>query len=126
MRMWQGASGFSRYDGILSPAYTVLIPKEGVNSHFFAYMFKLYYMIHEFEINSQGLTKDTWNLKYPALSPISIFMPKYEEQTKIADYFEKLDTLITLHQHKPNKKGHDVLSVMPFKGNQRKPHYLCT
>ena len=98
MRMWQGASGFSRYDGILSPAYTVLIPKEGVNSHFFAYMFKLYYMIHEFEINSQGLTKDTWNLKYPALSPISIFMPKYEEQTKIADYFEKLDTLITLHQ----------------------------
>ena len=100
MRMWQGASGFSRYDGILSPAYTVLIPKEGVNSHFFAYMFKLYYMIHEFEINSQGLTKDTWNLKYPALSPISIFMPKYEEQTKIADYFEKLDTLITLHQRK--------------------------
>ena len=100
MRMWQGASGFSRYDGILSPAYTVLIPKEGVNSHFFAYMFKLYYMIHEFEINSQGLTKDTWNLKYPALSPISIFMPQYEEQTKIADYFEKLDSLITLHQRK--------------------------
>lgn len=100
MRMWQGASGFSRYNGILSPAYTVLIPQEGVNSHFFAYMFKLYYMIHEFEINSQGLTKDTWNLKYPALSPISIYMPKYEEQTKIADYFENLDHFITLHQRK--------------------------
>ena len=104
MRMWQGASGYSRYDGILSPAYTVLIPKSGVNSRFFAYMFKRYDMIHEFEINSQGLTKDTWNLKYPALSPIRIMMPEHEEQERIADYLENLDHLITLHQHKPNKK----------------------
>jgi len=49
-----------------------------------------------------------------------------EEQSKIAQAFADLDSLITLHQHKPNKKGHDVLTVMPFKGNQRKPHYLCT
>ena len=55
-----------------------------------------------------------------------VLFPSYEEQCQIADFFSRLDTLITLHQHKPNKKGHDVLSVMPFKGNQRKPHYLCT
>ena len=48
------------------------------------------------------------------------------EQRQIGAFFANLDHLITLHQHKPNKKGHDVLSVMPFKGNQRKPHYLCT
>ena len=104
MRMWQGASGYSRYNGILSPAYTVLIPQAEVCSRFFAYMFKCYDMIHEFEINSQGLTKDTWNLKYPALSPIHILMPKYEEQEKIADYLETLDTLLTLHQRK-SKNG---------------------
>ena len=52
--------------------------------------------------------------------------PSLEEQQKIGAYFSKLDDLITLHQHKPTKKGHDVLTVMPFKGNQRKPHYLCT
>ena len=26
MRMWQGANGVSNYDGIVSPAYTVLMP----------------------------------------------------------------------------------------------------
>ena len=55
-----------------------------------------------------------------------ISVPKLAEQQKIGAYFSQLDNLITLHQHKPNKKGHDILTVMPFKGNQRKPHYLCT
>ena len=27
MRMWQGANGISNYDGIVSPAYTVMFPK---------------------------------------------------------------------------------------------------
>lgn len=69
---------------------------------------------------------------YPAinsndLADIDVNIPINNlEQQRIGDYFRNLDSLITLHQHKPNKKGHDVLSVMPFKGNQRKPHYLCT
>jgi len=64
-----------------------------------------------------------WNL----ISNTEFFVPiSMEEQSKIAQAFADLDSLITLHQHKPNKKGHDVLTVMPFKGNQRKPHYLCT
>ena len=62
-----------------------------------------------------------------AISDTMISAPtNLSEQGKIGQFFTQLDSLITLHQHKPNKKGHDVLSVMPFKGNQRKPHYLCT
>ena len=61
-----------------------------------------------------------------AMLRIVIDVPSIDEQVKIGEFFKQLDSLITLHQHKPNKKGHDVLSVMPFKGNQRKPHYLCT
>ncbi|MFT4399415.1 restriction endonuclease subunit S [Bacillus sp. SW14] len=100
MRMWQGASGFSPYDGILSPAYTVITPKENSNSKFFAYNFKRHEMIWTFQINSQGLTSDTWNLKFPALSSIKMAVPSYEEQTKIAHFFEKLDQQIALHQRK--------------------------
>ena len=37
MRMWQGASGLSKYDGIVSPAYTILEPCENTNSLFFSY-----------------------------------------------------------------------------------------
>ena len=101
MRMWQGASGYSPYVGIVSPAYTVLSPNSGVNSKCLAYQFKLPGMIHTFQINSQGITSDNWNLKYPALSEIKIFVSTdEEEQAKIAEYFENFDRLITFHQQK--------------------------
>ena len=110
MRMWQGASGYSSYEGILSPAYTVIIPKEGTDSKFFAYDFKRYDMIQTFKRNSQGLTSDTWNLKFPTLKLVKIMVPSIEEQKQIAAFFERLDNTIALHQReldllKETKKG---------------------
>ena len=98
MRMWQGASGYSAYSGILSPAYTVITPKEDVHSEFFAYMFKKHELIQTFQKNSQGLTSDTWNLKFPTLKRIKVYAPSYAEQVKIADVLNQLSHLITLHQ----------------------------
>ena len=104
MRMWQGASGCSDYDGIVSPAYTVLVPKEGIDPHFFAYYFKNTEVIHKFRINSQGLTSDTWNLKYPAFSKIKIRYPKdTEEQKQIARFFAEMNKMITLHSEELDK-----------------------
>ena len=104
MRMWQGASGYSPYEGIVSPAYTVLSPNVGVFSKCMAYQFKLPQMTHTFQINSQGITSDNWNLKYPVLSEIGIFISgNLQEQKKIAEFFTNLDTLITLHQRKLEK-----------------------
>ena len=99
MRMWQGASGYSPYEGIVSPAYTVLSPNAGVLSKCIAYQFKLPQMIHTFQINSQGITSDNWNLKYPALSEIEIYISqRAAEQKQIAEFFTSIDRLITLHQ----------------------------
>ena len=104
MRMWQGASGFSDYEGIVSPAYTVLKPHDGIDARFVSYLFKTKDLIHVFQINSQGITSDNWNLKFPVLSTINIKIPeKIEEQNKIAEFLAKLDNLITLHQRKYNK-----------------------
>ena len=104
MRMWQGASGYSPYAGILSPAYTVITPKNGISSLFFAYLIKRPPMIHLFEINSQGLTSDTWNLKFPAFSQIEASAPfSVEEQDRIAELLGILDNLITLHQRQVEK-----------------------
>ncbi|HCA3953323.1 TPA: restriction endonuclease subunit S, partial [Listeria monocytogenes] len=80
MRMWQGASGYSSYDGILSPAYTVIYPRKDIDTIFIAYMFKKIDMIQTFQRNSQGLTSDTWNLKFPSLSTIKIKIPANDEQ----------------------------------------------
>lgn len=103
MRMWQGASGYSPYEGIVSPAYTVISPNLGIYSKCLAYQFKLPEMIRTFQVNSQGITSDNWNLKYPTLSQIEIFVSKdEEEQTQIAEYFANLDNLIALHQCKCN------------------------
>ena len=106
MRMWQGAVGNSEYDGIVSPAYTVLIPLGDSNSKFFMELFKKESSLKVFQRWSQGLTSDTWNLKYPVLSTIEFLMPSRDEQAKIADYFQSLDHLITLHRRAYyNKKG---------------------
>lgn len=104
MRMWQGASGYSQYDGIVSPAYTVIIPKERIDSRFFACLFKTQHMIHVFELNSQGLTSDTWNLKYGQLRSIPVKYPvDLKEQIYIAEYFSRLDTLISAQEQKSAK-----------------------
>ncbi|WP_072235606.1 restriction endonuclease subunit S, partial [Listeria monocytogenes] len=91
MRMWQGASGYSSYDGILSPAYTVIYPRKDIDTIFIAYMFKKIDMIQTFQRNSQGLTSDTWNLKFPSLSTIKIKIPANDEQIKITNLFQKLE-----------------------------------
>lgn len=107
MRMWQGASGWSPYDGIVSPAYTVIVPKEDVSSLFFSFLFKKPEIIHLFRINSQGLTSDTWNLKFPAFSKIEVYCPNsFEEQNEIANFLMSIDTLISTYSRRIEKFRH--------------------
>lgn len=104
MRMWQGASGYSAYEGIVSPAYTVIIPQEQVFPLFFAYLFKTQSLINRFRIHSQGLTTDTWNLKFAGFSIIEVCFPKSKlEQQKIASYFCNLDKQISLQTQRLEK-----------------------
>lgn len=86
MRMWQGASGISPYDGIVSPAYTILKPRIPISNGFFAALFKNERLINAFRKNSQGMTSDTWNLKYPQIETIKIHIPSVSEQEKISEF----------------------------------------
>lgn len=98
MRMWQGANGISEYDGIVSPAYTVLKANMKINHTFFAYLFKTNKLIFEFYRFSQGLTSDTWNLKYPQISKIKVSIPCYDEQVKIARCLRIFDKKIQVEK----------------------------
>ena len=86
MRMWQGASGVSPYNGIVSPAYTIVTPirPDLHNMTFWAYYFKYSPLVQTFQKYSQGLTSDTLNLKFPKFSEIAVTMPPISEQDKIA------------------------------------------
>ena len=117
MRMWQGANGISQCDGILSPAYTVLMPKQEINNGYFAALFKSVNLINEFRKNSQGMTSDTWNLKYPQIETIKVQFPSVSEQGKVSEMFSVLDERIAAQSQlveslKKYKRGllHDVLS----------------
>jgi type I restriction enzyme S subunit len=51
-------------------------------------------MINTFQRYSQGLTSDTWNLKYPQLAKIKVTIPEFEEQQRIAEFLLLLDSKI--------------------------------
>ena len=103
MRMWQGASGVSPWAGIVSPAYTVIYPRGRQNTTFWAYAFKYWRLIQEFQKFSQGLTSDTWNLKYHQLSDIRVYEPSMDEQEAIVDILSILDERVSAAEQELNK-----------------------
>lgn len=101
MRMWQGRCAYCKNEGIVSPAYTVCIPKDGCDGVFFYYYFKTYDLIQKFHSNSQWLLCDTLNLKFDKFASIAINYPiKKEEQKKIADCLSSIDELIDAESRK--------------------------
>lgn len=111
MRMWQGVSGLSKYEGIVSPAYTILRPTEKVDSEFMAYLFKLPQVVNLFYRYSQGLVSDTLNLKYENFKDIKVTLPEdIEEQKEIAKILRICDDEISMIKKeldllKEQKKG---------------------
>lgn len=104
MRMWQGAVGSSRYNGIVSPAYVVAKPVVELDSTCFGYLLKRPELLYKYLCNSQGNSKDTQTLRYERFAEITAEVPStIEEQRAISDCLEGLDNLITLHQRKCDK-----------------------
>lgn len=111
MRMWQGVSAYSNYEGIVSPAYTILKPCSNINAKYFSYLFKMPKTISLFYRFSQGLVDDTRNLKYENFKKIRVSYPvDKEEQTAIANVLSTADREIDLlrqdiEQEKQKKKA---------------------
>lgn len=119
-----GKTAILRKKGCTNQGFQSIVPHENMLDSYFIFS-RTEELKRYGEIKGAGSTFVEVSGKQ--MASMELMMPKtIEEQRKIGAYFSQLDNLITLHQHKPNKKGHDVLTVMPFKGNQRKPHYLCT
>ena len=111
MRMWQGRSALSSLEGIVSPAYTIVTPKENADVLFFSYLFKFPYVVHRFFRNSQGLVNDTLNCKFKDFAIVKVLVPSTkEEQTKIAQVLKNADAEIKVLEKKKDhlqdqKKG---------------------
>lgn len=97
MRMWQGVSALSGLDGIVSPAYTICIPNEClILGEYAAFLFKHPRVVHQFYRHSQGLTSDTWNLKFPHFAEIRVWLPSLVEQRDIVGELQVANKELTL------------------------------
>jgi type I restriction enzyme, S subunit len=110
MRMWQGACGVAPEDCLVSPAYVVLSPLDGVNSTFFKHFFKLPTSLSLLESYSRGLTKDRLRLYFEDFEKMPLLAPGEAEQNRIADCLSSLDALIATVSRKldglqTHKKG---------------------
>jgi type I restriction enzyme S subunit len=103
MRMWQGVSGLSKYDGIASPAYTICTAKNGVSPYYVAHLFKFPQLVQVFHRYSQGMVNDTLNLKFENFSLIKVKIPPLLEQQKIAAILTAVDEVIESTQAQINK-----------------------
>ena len=100
MRMWQGRSALSGLEGIVSPAYTIVTPKNNIDVRFMAMLIQLPRIVYSFWTHSQGLVSDTLNCKYPDFCQVKVVIPSKEEQTAVADFFVEIDKEIELANKK--------------------------
>ena len=92
----RGNCGILGIDTALNQSCMALFPNKKILDTKF--LFQWYRKVgEEYGINyTQGTKQQSYNAELIQILPISF--PNKEEQQKIADYFSKLDTLITLHQ----------------------------
>jgi type I restriction enzyme, S subunit len=101
MRMWQGVSAMASLEGIVSPAYTICVPRAGTDARFMSHLFKFPPMIHLFHRYSQGLVDDTLSLKFDVFARIAVTVPSSEEEQKhIADALDACDQELALLNNK--------------------------
>ena len=96
MRMWQGRSALSNIEGIVSPAYTIVTPRESINVKFMSMLIQQPRVVYDFWTHSQGLVSDTLNCKYPDFCQVKVRIPIKDEQTAIASVLVKADKEIEL------------------------------
>ena len=102
MNMTLGAVG---YNGMaksvaVSGYYTTMVAKENYDTYYINTWLKSPQAIRLYRTYATGSLIEKQRVQFPTLSIIPVTFPKYEEQTKIGNYFHFLDNLITLHQRK--------------------------
>ena len=91
MRFRQGASGYSTYKGIVSPACTVLKPKKSteINPRYFYYMFRTGFYKNYVERFAYGIADGQIPLRYVDFKRMYSIVPPLETQNAIVDYLDR-------------------------------------
>lgn len=98
MRAWQGAFGAVRVEGMVSPAYVVAKPKDGIeiDSRYMEALLRTPEATEEMHRYSRGIVDFRLRLYWPEFKNIRICLPPIEEQKEIADFIDRKSQEIDL------------------------------
>ncbi len=84
LRSFQGGIEYSRYQGIISPAYTVLRAKLKIHDDFYRHFFKSYLFIEKYLSIAVIGIRDGKQISIPDFMTVKIPYPPLEQQKRIA------------------------------------------
>ena len=99
LRSFQGGIEYSEYEGLVSPAYTVLEETKPINHYFYKTYLKTTDYIQRLAVATYGI-RDGKQIGYNDFGFIQIPYPPIEEQEKISKILELQDKIIELQQKK--------------------------
>ncbi len=85
LRSFQGGIEYSNYQGLISPAYTVLRPKMEISIDFYRLFFKSYLFIEKYLSLAVIGIRDGKQISIPDFMSIKIPVPPMQEQLEIAE-----------------------------------------
>lgn len=86
MRMWQGAVGVAPSDGLVSPAYVVLQPRQNTLPEFYEFVFRTSVYKQEVNRKSTGIVSDRNRLYWDSFKEMpNISLPR-DEQSAIVNF----------------------------------------
>ena len=86
---WMGAFGVSDYDGVTSPAYDILRPRESVQSVFYHHLFRCGVAATEIRARSYGIMDMRLRLYFDRLGDMRVPVPPFLEQHAIVDHIAR-------------------------------------
>lgn len=99
LRSFQGGLEYSRYRGLVSPAYTVLTPIKKIVDEFYKQYYKSYDFIGHLAVAVIGI-RDGKQISYEDFSFLKLPYPEIEEQQIIADVLSAADAEISVLEKK--------------------------
>lgn len=97
LRSFQGGIEYSEYQGLVSPAYTVLINHININAGYYKRYFKTESFISRLNTAIYGI-RDGKQIGYDDFSNLFLHIPPLPEQDKIADILSIWDKAIELRE----------------------------
>ena len=94
LRSFQGGFEYSNYEGIVSPAYTILKPKIKFEPLFYKAYFKSHYFINKSLAKYVEGIRDGRQIRYEECKDIVVPFPPIDEQKRIADILSLCDDII--------------------------------